>query len=229
MLVGQSLDNLPAGGPYWQNIILCIEIADARQIFSVGGISMLRAQRSFLLAACLMAGSFFTLGGGTAWAIDVCGNGICFGTAIPPETCSSCPQDCGPCSGPDQDSDGVIDSQDNCPTTANASQANCDGDGTGDACDSLNATQTPITSSTPVNVQFLGSQCFLNYWGGSNYYNIYQYVIRTCTGTRTRYCNGQTVDSWTSCVDSATRVCNKWTPNTCSFGWSYPYYQTCPF
>lgn len=37
---------------------------------------------------------------------------------------------------PDSDKDGVADSTDNCPTTANASQTDTDHDGTGDACDS---------------------------------------------------------------------------------------------
>jgi hypothetical protein len=36
---------------------------------------------------------------------------------------------------PDTDGDGVADSDDNCPTVANADQANNDGDGLGDACD----------------------------------------------------------------------------------------------
>ncbi len=37
---------------------------------------------------------------------------------------------------PDFDNDGVPDASDNCPTVANADQANLDGDSTGDACDS---------------------------------------------------------------------------------------------
>src|SRR4029079_6191243 len=32
-----------------------------------------------------------------ARAIDVCGNGICATTAVPPESCSTCPPGCGPC------------------------------------------------------------------------------------------------------------------------------------
>ncbi|MEO8380407.1 MAG: PA domain-containing protein [Acidobacteriota bacterium] len=36
---------------------------------------------------------------------------------------------------PDADVDGVADAADNCPNTANANQANYDGDGQGDACD----------------------------------------------------------------------------------------------
>ena len=37
---------------------------------------------------------------------------------------------------PDADSDGVADYEDNCPTTANADQADLDGDGVGNVCDS---------------------------------------------------------------------------------------------
>lgn len=36
----------------------------------------------------------------SAWAFDVCGNGICATGARPPETCTSCPEDCGPCPPP---------------------------------------------------------------------------------------------------------------------------------
>ncbi|HHQ47987.1 MAG TPA: hypothetical protein ENK19_03790, partial [Acidobacteria bacterium] len=35
----------------------------------------------------------------------------------------------------DRDGDGVLDASDNCPDTANPDQADCDADGTGDACD----------------------------------------------------------------------------------------------
>jgi hypothetical protein len=190
------------------------------------------AKRPVLLAACLMAGSFFTLGEGVGWAIDVCGNGICFGTATPPETCATCPQDCGPCNtSQDQDSDGVPDSQDNCPTNYNPSQVDCDGDGIGNACDSFNATQGPATSTTLINVYMAGTQCFLNPMppGGSNYYAIWHYAYRTCTGTRTTYCNGETVDNWDSCQDSAKRTCSKITKSPCEHAWSYSYYPVCPF
>ena len=43
--------------------------------------------------------------------------------------------------GPDQDRDTILDAADNCPTVPNTDQADADGDGIGDACD---------TSNTPV-------------------------------------------------------------------------------
>jgi hypothetical protein len=43
----------------------------------------------------------------------------------------------------DTDSDGVPDSTDNCPTTANANQTDTDGDGIGDACDTADDTTAP--------------------------------------------------------------------------------------
>ena len=41
----------------------------------------------------------------------------------------------GECNDPDTDTDGLCDSQDNCPTQPNANQANADGDLFGDVCD----------------------------------------------------------------------------------------------
>jgi Thrombospondin type 3 repeat len=50
------------------------------------------------------------------------------------------------CPNGDSDADGVRNGVDNCPTVANANQANCDGDGYGDACDPLNANYQPVTA-----------------------------------------------------------------------------------
>lgn len=51
---------------------------------------------------------------------------------------------------PDQDNDGVKDPLDNCPTVANADQADTDEDGFGDACD-VAAGPTPINPGPPAS------------------------------------------------------------------------------
>lgn len=45
------------------------------------------------------------------------------------------PAECTPYSCPDSDGDGICNAEDNCPATANASQADADHDGVGDVCD----------------------------------------------------------------------------------------------
>lgn len=46
---------------------------------------------------------------------------------------------CPPEPRPDRDFDGILNQLDNCPHVANSDQADCDGDGVGDVCDSENA------------------------------------------------------------------------------------------
>lgn len=82
-----------------------------------------------------------------------------------PMTCG----DFGRCADMDSDQDGVPNAQDNCPTVQNSSQSDCDGDGVGDACDSVNGnwvvTGHEICVPVPLNVtvtaagyDFLASQ-----------------------------------------------------------------------
>lgn len=53
------------------------------------------------------------------------------------------------CPDYDSDGDGVNNGSDNCPEVSNPNQADCDGDGKGDLCDSVNATwQTIIPEQT---------------------------------------------------------------------------------
>ncbi len=66
------------------------------------------------------------------------------------ETRQECFDDCG---GPDLDSDGIADIQDNCPSVPNCSQSDSDSDGVGDACEPevwLSTAGVPITNNMMV-------------------------------------------------------------------------------
>ncbi|MEO1936445.1 MAG: thrombospondin type 3 repeat-containing protein, partial [Myxococcales bacterium] len=66
------------------------------------------------------------------------------------ETRQECFDDCG---GPDLDSDGIADIQDNCPSVPNCSQSDSDSDGVGDACEPeawVSAAGVPITDTIMV-------------------------------------------------------------------------------
>ncbi|GAB4181349.1 MAG: hypothetical protein Tsb002_01260 [Wenzhouxiangellaceae bacterium] len=83
------------------------------------------AQRQQCYAAC-------TIGGG--------GPACRFQCDVAYESCV------GRCPNEDSDNDGVVNSVDNCKFTPNSNQADCDGDGQGDACDSQNAIYQQVTA-----------------------------------------------------------------------------------
>ncbi|MSP91766.1 MAG: hypothetical protein EXR79_08175 [Myxococcales bacterium] len=84
-----------------------------RTVFFLDGIDVLGATKS----TCLAAGT----------APDCC---------TPAFACDACKGGaCASCFNGDCDGDGVLNVKDNCPTTANAEQANKDGDALGDVCD----------------------------------------------------------------------------------------------
>ncbi len=58
----------------------------------------MRNMSKVLLVAALVAAASLGFGASEAHAFDICGNRICGG--FPPETCETCPQDCGPCPPP---------------------------------------------------------------------------------------------------------------------------------
>lgn len=74
------------------------------------------------------------------------------------DACDECPLDpeqkCTRSSGGDIDGDGVPNGKDNCPEVANANQADADGDGRGDACDSCSAAN-PGAVGCPLTISSL--------------------------------------------------------------------------
>ncbi|MFI5316756.1 MAG: FG-GAP-like repeat-containing protein [Myxococcota bacterium] len=64
----------------------------------------------------------------------------------------------------DQDGDGLIDSADNCPVTANPNQADADSDGVGDACD--NCVNVPNPRVTPDVATYLAANPWATLTGG---------------------------------------------------------------
>lgn len=133
--------------------------------------------------------------GGTC---SICGNGFCSGV----ETCSSCAADCGTCPGAtDSDGDGVYDSTDNCIYVANADQADCDGDGTGDVCDSENGNYQSVS----------GGMCYA--WGSAYDVTAVYHVLEEDTSA----CNSP--DRWIN-AGSVYRTCyNAWDGFDCCLQW----------
>lgn len=90
---------------------------------------------------------------------------------------------------PDSDGDGTPDAWDNCPSTSNADQADCDGDHVGNACDLNNVQSTPQSStSAPYNCGLYSFNGCLGYLG-------YGRVTLACQVT---------VTSWTANYDCTT-------------------------
>ena len=129
------------------------------------------------------------------------------------------------CSCTDTDNDGVCNNVDNCPTQANANQADCDNDGIGDVCDPQNATvstscgqwhTTGLTEGPTFCDPVLGEcQTFLTD------------QERTCT-TTTNFCyGGSTSTSNTETRTLSNELCapSPLCPTGCP---QFPNYWICP-
>jgi hypothetical protein len=106
-----------------------------------------------------------------------------------------CLDDCDNGNFPDQDGDGIPDQYDNCHTVSNRNQADCDGDGYGDACDSEPWTDVYIGRMEEyVTEHYIGLVC--GYAGFYEPETTYYYKYRQFYAVGDRYlrtyCNGTT-------------------------------------
>jgi hypothetical protein len=82
---------------------------------------------------CTSPKTYTNLTVGTAYTLRVCAKHTAGNIDASPATRTFTPSGGG--SGTDTDGDGVPDSSDNCPNVANVDQADSDGDGIGDVCE----------------------------------------------------------------------------------------------
>lgn len=90
----------------------------------------------------------------------------------------------------DEDVDGVPTSSDNCPNTYNPNQADCDGDGRGDVCDSFNGTTT--YDGYREQVQFIYGPVY-SYCSGPWRYDLYEVYYTRTEYYHDTYCDGTVV------------------------------------
>src|SRR5262249_35491622 len=88
----------------------------------------------------------------------------------------------------DPDNDGIVSLDDNCHHTYNPDQADCDGDGGGDACDSDNVIVTESTSYLEEPITIAAVYCVgdVGAWHGTLYRYLTQDIIVTTTTARTK-------------------------------------------
>jgi hypothetical protein len=97
----------------------------------------------------------------------------------------------------DYDGDGVPDSSDNCPYNANANQADCDNDGTGDVCDPEDGTFYLTSTNGPC---FIRSRLHFGYYEQNRYW---EGLYRDSSA-----CNSP--DEWRSLGSPQTGYCPIW-------------------
>jgi hypothetical protein len=119
----------------------------------------------------------------------------------------------------DSDGDGVQNSSDNCPNTANANQADCDGDGTGDACDSFNGTTT--YQGYNEQVDFIYGPVY-SYCNGPWRYSLYEVYYHRTHYYQDTYCDGTVVNR------SYTTYHMYYAWNTTYDPWNCGYYAQAP-
>lgn len=79
--------------------------------------------------------------------------------------CNSIPDIISGCTTADADSDGITDTNDNCPNTPNSNQLDTDGDGIGDVCDNCINNANPFQADS--DGDGVGNACEVNCPGGN--------------------------------------------------------------
>jgi|ERR1044071_608845 hypothetical protein len=140
---------------------------------------------------------------------------------------TTCGQANAPCGEhTDSDGDGLVNFSDNCPFKANPDQKDCDHDGVGDACDSLNATYGPWSSPYPVCLidrDLHAAYYTFEYWGeqvsfdtsschAPPRYRGYLWNSESCT-----YTIAQTTCCAEGQVGIPSSLCPAWDINHCHF------------
>lgn len=127
----------------------------------------------------------------------------------------------------DLDSDGVANTSDNCVCTANANQANCDGDTQGDACDSQNQKWVLIQNLGWCDTKYVTR---FGWWDVEIYGE--KYYQEVCSGAT---CFDKYKIDTTSCPLGPSS-CNTSASNCCECKWGEPLCgatpgcrNTCPF
>ncbi|HEX7151257.1 MAG TPA: thrombospondin type 3 repeat-containing protein [Thermoanaerobaculia bacterium] len=116
----------------------------------------------------------------------------------------------------DADGDGISNHFDNCPNTSNPGQADCDGDGTGDACDTFNGTTTYLGFTETIDYVWGPIDSFCQF---SFRYDVFVVYYHRTYNYRDTYCGGAVVNRSVTTYHSGYYYTSTYDPWTCDPYW----------